>query len=227
VVEDDEQLCSVLRRHLVEEGFAVRVASDGEHALKELLGSEGMGSSRSFAAVVLDLLLPGMSGRELCNRLRRAGYGVPVVMITALGEIEDLLQCFEVGADDYLVKPFSLAELVARLRAVLRRGPTAGQSLLEVGDLRLDLLSHRGWRGETELELAPREFEVLELFMRRAGLVLTRKNILSAVWGSDHRVSENSVDQYVVHLRRRIDWPFGRSDIETVPRVGYRLRAPR
>lgn len=226
IVEDDQELASVMRRYLTDEGFTVDVASDGEWAV-------GMLSivDCPFDAVVLDLMLPGVSGREVCRRLRAAGRWLPIVMVTALGDTGDRVQGFEDGADDYLPKPFSLQELVMRLRAVLRRsgGPGTGgtaTAVLEVGDLRLDLLRRRCWRAGTELALAPREFEVLEYFMRRPGLVISRRSILAAVWGTDIAVAPNTVDQYMALLRRKIDTPFGRSDLETLPRVGYRLRAP-
>lgn len=230
IVEDDQELASVMRRYLTGEGFTVDVASDGEWAV-------GMLSivDCPFDAVVLDLMLPGVSGREVCRRLRAAGRWLPIMMVTALGDTRDHVQGFEDGADDYLPKPFSLQELVMRLRAVLRRsggsggsgtGGTAATAVLEVGDLRLDLLRRRCWRAGTELALAPREFEVLEYFMRRPGLVISRRSVLAAVWGTGAAVAPNTVDQYMALLRRKIDTPFGRSDLETLPRVGYRLRAP-
>ncbi len=227
IVEDDQELASVMRRYLTDEGFTVDVASDGEWAV-------GMLSivDCPFDAVVLDLMLPGVSGREVCRRLRAAGRWLPIVMVTALGDTGDRVQGLEDGADDYLPKPFSLRELVMRLRAVLRRsgcsgpGGTAAAAVIEVGDLRLDLLRRSCWRAGTKLALAPREFEVLEYFMRRPGLVISRRSILAAVWGTDVAVAPNTVDQYMALLRRKIDTPFGRSDLETLPRVGYRLRAP-
>lgn len=227
LVEDDEELASVLRRYLTEEGFCVEAVSDGEWAVGILTTVDC-----PVDAVVLDLMLPGVGGREVCRRLRAAGRWLPVVMVTALGDTHDRVQGFADGADDYLPKPFSLQELVMRLRAVLRRaggcGPAhaAPAAMLEVGDLRLDLLRRRCWRAGAELALSPREFEVLEYFMRRPGLVISRRSILAAVWGPDAAVSANAVDQYLALLRRKIDAPFGRSDLETLPRVGYRLRAP-
>ena len=225
VVEDDEELRSALARHLCEEGFAVEVARDGKDALALLLeradGPEGIG------AVVLDLLLPGLNGREVCYRLRAAGCWVPVLMATAFGELGDRLQGFEDGADDYLVKPFSLAELVVRLRAIMRRGSGLDEAHLEVGDLRLDVVGQRAWRGGCEIELSRRELAMLRFFMRRPGIVLSRQAIIGAVWGREASVSSNLLEQYIARLRRKIDAPFGRADIETLPRVGYRIRAPR
>ncbi len=225
LVEDDRELASVLRRHLTDEGFTVDLASDGEWAVRILTLADC-----PIDAVLLDLMLPGLGGREVCRRLRSAGCWLPVLMVTALGDTADRIQGFADGADDYLPKPFSLDELVMRLRALLRRAAGIGQTpagtTLEVGDLRLDLLHRRCWRGETELSLTPREFEVLEFFMRRAGLVISRQSILEAVWGANRTVSANTVDQYLALLRRKIDAPFGRADLETLPRVGYRLRIP-
>lgn len=227
VVEDDEELSSALARHLTEEGFAVEVARDGEEALALLLQRAwGPGEGR-LGAVVLDLLLPGLNGREVCYRLRAAGCWVPVIMATAFGELDDRIQGFEDGADDYLVKPFSLAELVVRLRAIMRRGPGREEGHLEVGDLRIDLVAQRAWRGGYEIELSRRELAVLRVLMRRPGIVLSRQAIVGAVWGREASVSPNLLDQYIARLRRKIDLPFARSDIETLPRVGYRIRAPR
>ncbi len=227
VVEDDRELASVLRRYLTDEGFTADVVDDGEWAVGMLTTVDC-----PIDAVVLDLMLPGISGREVCQRVRAAGRWVPIVMVTALGDTGDRVQGFADGADDYLAKPFSLRELVMRLRAVLRRtggwgaASAAPTAVLEVGDLRLDLLHRRCWRAGAELALAPREFEVLEYFMRRPGLVISRRGILAGVWGTDATVSPNTVDQYLALLRRKIDTPFGRSDLETLPRVGYRLRLP-
>ena len=227
VVEDDEELLSALDRHLREEGFAVEVARDGEEALS-LLMRRGCGSGeRDIGAVVLDLLLPGLNGREVCFRLRAAGCWVPVLMATAFGELEDRLQGFEDGADDYLVKPFSLAELVLRLRALLRRASAQEDGYLEVGDLRLDLLAYQAWRGPCPVALTRRELAVLQTLMRHPGIVLSRQAIMAAVWGREASVSENLLEQYIARLRRKLDVPFGRADFETLPRVGYRIRAPR
>ncbi|MDA8290659.1 MAG: response regulator transcription factor [Actinomycetota bacterium] len=227
VVEDDEELLSALARHLGEEGFVVELARDGEEALDVLL-RRGRGTRPGdIEAVVLDLLLPGLNGLEVCYRLRAAGCWVPVLMATAFGEIEDRVQGFADGADDYLVKPFSLVELVARLRAVLRRAAGREDGDLEVGDLRLELAGHQAWRGSCPVELTRRELAVLQVLMRRPGIVLSRHALMAAVWGRDATVSENLLEQYIARLRRKLDVPFGRSDIETLPRVGYRIRSPR
>ncbi|MHB1783403.1 MAG: response regulator transcription factor [Acidimicrobiales bacterium] len=227
VVEDDEELLSVLGRHLGEEGFAVEMARDGEEALALLLERHRDGGPSPIGAVVLDLLLPVLNGREVCHRLRAAGCWVPVLMATAFGELDDRLQGFHEGADDYLVKPFSLAELVVRLHAVMRRRTGELEETIGVGDLRLDVAARRVWRARVEVLLTPRELSLLELLMRRPGIVLTRDTIVVAVWGRGVSVSPNLLEQYVARLRRKLDAPFGRADIETVLRVGYRLKASR
>ena len=219
MVEDDHGFAQILRRRLLEEGFGVQVVGDGEAALELLARAR-------FDAVVLDLLLPGVDGFEVCRRIREGRCWVPVVMVTALGGIDNRMQGFELGADDYLVKPFVLEELVARLHVVLRRRHGSADAFLSAGDLRLDLMSRRAFREDVALDLAPKEFDLLELFVRHADIVVTRQTILIAVWGRDAAVSKNVVDQYVAHLRKKIDRPFGRSDLETVYGVGWRLRIP-
>ena len=219
MVEDDHGFAQILRRRLLEEGFGVQVVGDGEAALELLARAR-------FDAVVLDLLLPGVDGFEVCRRIREGRCWVPVVMVTALGGIDDRMQGFELGADDYLVKPFVLEELVARLHVVLRRRHGSADAFLSAGDLRLDPMSRRAFREDVALDLAPKEFDLLELFVRHADIAVTRQTILIAVWGRDAAVSKNVVDQYVAHLRKKIDRPFGRSDLETVYGVGWRLRIP-
>ena len=151
---------------------------------------------------------------------------MPVVLVSALGGIDERMQGFELGADDYLVKPFVLEELVARLHVVLRRQLGSGSAFLRVGDLRLDVVSRRAWRCDVAIELAPKECDLLELLIRHAGVVVTRQTILIALWGRNAAVSKNVVDQYVAHLRRKVDRPFGRSDLQTVHGVGWRLQTP-
>lgn len=219
VVEDDHGFAQILQRRLGEEGFGVQVVGDGEAALE-------LTARARFDVVVLDLLLPGVDGFEVCRRLRQNRCWVPVVMVSALGGIDDRMHGFELGADDYLVKPFVLQELVARLHVVLRRQHGSTEAVLTAGDLRLDLMSRRAFRGDVVLELAPREFDLLELLVRHADIVVTRQTILIALWGRDAAVSKNVVDQYVAHLRKKVDRPFGRSDLETVFGVGWRLRIP-
>ncbi len=219
IAEDDESFALATRRYLRLIGYRVVLLGDGEETLRCLLETD-----HRFDALVLDLLLPRIDGREICRRLRAAGCWIPVVMTTALGELEDRLDGFGCGADDYLVKPFSLEELTLRLRAVVRRG-NLQSGALQAGDLRLDLVTRQSWRGETELKLTHRESQILEFFLKREGLVVTRGTIGKAVWSEKEEVSENLVDQYIAHLRRKIDRPFGRRDIETIHRVGYRLSA--
>ena len=219
VVEDDHGFAQILRRRLVEEGFGVQVVGDGEAAL------ELMARAR-FDVVILDLLLPGVDGFEVCRRLRQERRWVPVVMVTALGWIDDRMHAFDLGADDYLVKPFVLQELVARLYVVLRHRHRPGDAFLTAGDLRLDVMSRRAFRGTVALDLTPREFDLLELLVRHADIVVTRQTILIALWGRGAVVSKNVVDQYVAHLRKKVDRPFGRCDLETVYGVGWRLRNP-
>ena len=227
LVEDDEQLLSALERHLSEEGFVVETAREGHEALAMLLrrGSD-VGTGR-IGAVVLDLLLPGLNGREVCYRLRAAGCWVPVLMATAFGEVEDRVQGFQDGADDYLVKPFSLAELVVRLRAIMRRDAWREGRSLEVGDLRLDLATQRVWRDGQEVDLSRRELAVLSVLMSRPGIVLSRQAIVRAVWGQEEPKSANLLEQHIAKLRRKLDTPFEPSHIDTLPKVGYRVRAPR
>ena len=219
VVEDDHGFAQILRRGLAEEGFGVRVVGNGEAAL------ELMARAR-FDAVVLDLLLPGVDGFEVCRQLRQDRRWVPVVMVTALGGIDERMHGFELGADDYLVKPFVLRELVARLHVALRRQHRFGDAFLSAGDLRLDVVRRRAFRGTVALDLTSREFDLLELLVRHADIVVTRQTILIALWGRDPAVSKNVVDQYMAHLRKKVDRPFGRRDLETVYGVGWRLRIP-
>ncbi len=227
VVEDDEELLSALERHLSEEGFVVETAQDGNEALAMLLSPASELRAGRTGAVVLDLLLPGLNGREVCYRLRAAGCWVPVLMASAFGEVEDRVQGFHDGADDYLVKPFSLAELVVRLRAIMRRDAWREGRSLEVGDLRLDLATQRVWRQGREVGLSRRELAVLSVLMNRPGIVLSRQAIVRAVWGREERRSANLLEQHISKLRRKLDTPCEPSHIDTLPRVGYRLRAPR
>jgi two-component system OmpR family response regulator len=218
VVEDDQRMSNLLRRSLEEEGYAVDVADDGPNGL-------WMAKEFSYGAIVLDVMLPGFGGFELCRQLRDAAVWTPVLMLTARDEIGDRVRGLDVGADDYLVKPFSLLELAARIRALSRRDDRARPTVLSVGDLRLDPAAKRAWRGETELSLSPKELALLELFLRHPGTVLSRTQIIDAVWDFAYQGGSNVVDQYVKYLRDKVDTPFGRGDIETVRGMGYRLRA--
>lgn len=211
-------MASLLKRALEEEGHAVDVSSDGPNGL-------WMGTEFPYGAIVLDVMLPGFDGFEVCRRLREAGIWSPVLMLTARDEVGDRVRGLDVGADDYLVKPFSLLELAARLRAITRREDRPRPVVLTVGDLRLDPSSKRAWRGDTEVHLSPTEFSLLELFLRHPGSVLTRSQIIDAVWDFAYEGTSNVVDQYVKYLRDKVDVPFGRQDIETVRGMGYRLCA--
>ncbi|MBA2767796.1 MAG: response regulator transcription factor [Sporichthyaceae bacterium] len=216
VVDDDRGLVRAVKRGLESEGFAVDVAFDGE---------EGLWHAREHAydAVVLDVMLPGMSGLELCASLRESGNWAPILMLTARGGERDEAHALDTGADDFLSKPFSYVVLVARLRALLRRGRMERPATLLVGDLLLDPATHRVARGDTELKLTPRQFSLLEFFMRRPGEVLSKQVILEHVWDFAYEGDPNIVEVYVGQLRRRIDDPFGRASLQTVRLVGYRL----
>ena len=218
VVDDEPKLASVVARALREDGHATDVASNGEDAL-------WMAHAAPYDAIVLDVMLPGVDGLEVVRRLRGDEIWTPVVLLTARDAVGDRVAGLDVGADDYLVKPFSLAELLARVRAVARRGPIVRPTSLVVGDLSLDPAAHRAWRGSTELALSMREFAVLELLMRRPGETLSRSQILAGAWDMAFESRSNVVDVYVRQLREKVDRPFGRSSIETVRGVGYRLRA--
>ncbi len=219
VVEDEARMARLIKRGLEEEGHAVDVASDGPDGL-------WMATENGYAAIVLDLMLPGFDGVELCRRLRTRGLWVPVLMLTARDAVGDRVRGLDAGADDYLVKPFSLLELAARLRALARRDDRARPAVLAAGDLSLDPATKQAWRGRAELQLSPKEFSLLEFFLRHPGTVLTRSQIVEAVWDFAYDASSNVVDQYVAYLRRKVDVPYGRHDIETVRGMGYRLRQP-
>jgi two-component system OmpR family response regulator len=207
----------LLKRGLEEEGHAVDLAGDGPEGL-------WLATENPYAAIVLDVMLPGFDGFELCRKLRTAGVWAPVLMLTARDAVNDRVRGLDAGADDYMVKPFSLLELAARLRALVRRDDRARPVLLAEGDLKLDPASKRAWRGSAELQLSPKEFSLLELFLRHPGTVLTRSQILDAAWDFAYDGTSNVVDQYVTYLRKKIDVPFGRHDLETVRGMGYRLR---
>ena len=217
VIEDEARMARLLERALAEEGHTVDLAASGPDGL-------WMAEENSYAVIVLDVMLPGFDGFELCRRLRAAGIWAPVLMLTARDEIGDRVRGLDAGADDYLVKPFSLLELAARLRALGRRDSRARPPVLTAGDLRLDPASKRAWRVGTELHLSPKEFALLEFFLRHQGVVLSRSQILEGVWDFAYEAASNVVDQYVKYLRQKVDVPFGRHDIETVRGMGYRLR---
>jgi two-component system, OmpR family, response regulator len=217
VCEDDDELRGVLRHALEREGFDVRATASGTEAV------------RAFAAappdvLVLDIGLPDADGRDVCQALRSRGVRSPVLFLTARDAVTDRISGFHAGGDDYLTKPFSLAELTARLRALVRRGPTERPAVLEVGELRLDPSTREVWRGDAEIHLSTREFALLETFMRRPGHVLTQMQLLEAAWDLGYEQRSNVVEVYVRYLRQKIDRPFGVSSIETVRGAGYRLR---
>ncbi len=217
VVEDEVKMAALIRRGLSEQGLAADIAASGEEAL-------AMAGASAYDAVVLDVMLPGIDGFETCRRLRRDGIWAPVLMLTARGAVEDRVAGLDGGADDYLTKPFSFAELLARLRALIRRGQSERPSALEVGDLRLDPTTRQVWRGEAEIALSAKELALLEAFMRRPGHVLTRLQLIEQAWDYDYEHRSNVVEVYVRYLRRKIDQPFGTQSIETVRGAGYRLR---
>jgi two-component system OmpR family response regulator len=218
LVEDELKMAALLRRGLVEEGHAADVASSGEDAI-------WMAQAHPYDAIVLDVMLPRLSGFETCRRLRNEGVWSPVLMLTARDAVDDRVAGLDAGADDYLTKPFSFAELLARLRALTRRCGVERPATLEVGDLGLDPAARRAWRGETEIQLSPKEFALLETFMRRPGQVLSRLQLLEHAWDFAYENRSNVVDVYVRYLREKIDRPFGTESIETVRGAGYRLRA--
>jgi len=216
IVEDEAKMAGLIRRGLAREGMAVDVVGKGEDALWR---AEATG----YDAIVLDVMLPGIDGFETCRRLRDAAVWSPILMLTARDAVRDRVAGLDAGADDYLVKPFSYAELLARLRALVRRGRPERPTELRVGDLRLDPATRRAWRGQAEIHLSPKEFAVLETFMARPGEVLSRFELLEHAWDYDYENRSNVVDAYVRFLRRKIDRPFGVESIETVRGAGYRL----
>jgi two-component system OmpR family response regulator len=216
VVEDKVKMASLLRRALRGEGVAADVAVRGEDAI-------WMAEATRYDAIVLDLMLPGIDGIEACRRLRGRGVWTPVLMLTARGQLADRVAGLDSGADDYLAKPFELAELMARLRALVRREPIRRPTVLEVGDLRLDPATRQVWRTGEPIELPAKCFSLLQAFMREPGVVLSRYELLEAAWDGDFDQRSNVVDQHVRLLRDRIDRPFGRRSIQTVRGSGYRL----
>lgn len=217
VVEDDPRMAAAIRRALGSAGVVADVTASGDDAL-------WMVHAAHYDAVVLDVMLPGIDGFETCRRLRADGCWVPVIMVTAREAVEDRVRGLDAGADDYLGKPFSLAELLARLRALARRGPATGTPVLEVGALRLDPATRQCWRGDAEIELSAKEFALFETFMRHPGQVLGHQQLLDAAWAFEYEHRSNVVEVYVRYLREKIDRPFGVVSIETVRGAGYRLR---
>jgi two-component system OmpR family response regulator len=216
VVDDDQHLVRAVKRGLEAEGFAVDVA---------LNGTDGfwLASENPYDALVLDVMLPGASGLELCARLRQADNWSPILMLTAKSGVRDEAECLDSGADDFLAKPFSYVVLTARIRALVRRGTKERPAVLTAGDLGLDPATHRVWRGDRAIELTPRQFSLLEFLMRRCGEPLSKTEILEHVWDFAYEGDPNIVEVYVRQLRLRIDEPFGRGSLETLRGVGYRL----
>jgi two-component system, OmpR family, response regulator len=217
IVEDEKKMAGLIRRGLREEGMAVDVAERGEDAL-------WMAGSTEFDAIVLDLMLPGIDGFTTCRRLREDGVWAPILILTARDAVADRVAGLDHGADDYLVKPFSFAELLARLRALVRRGTAERPAVLEAGGLRLDPATHSVSRDGTEISLSAKEFALLEVFMRHPGEAISRFTLLEHAWDYDYENRSNVVDVYVRYLREKVDRPFGTDTIETVRGVGYRLR---
>jgi two-component system OmpR family response regulator len=216
VVEDDRKLVRALARGLEHEGYAVDVAYTGEDALSQA-------NDHDYDAVVLDVMLPGVDGFSVCEDLRRRPGWLPVLMLTARADVADRIRGLDVGADDYLVKPFDFGELLARLRALIRRGPAERPTALEVGELRFDSATRTVTRAGRGVELTAREFEVLELLARHAGEVVSRPQLLEEIWADDHDGSANIVDVYVGYLRKKLEDPSGPRLIRTVRGVGFVL----
>jgi len=217
IVEDETKMASLLRRGLEKEGMAVDVEGRGDDAVWRAEATE-------YDAIVLDVMLPGIDGFEVCERLRAAEVWSPILMLTARDSVPDRVAGLDRGADDYLTKPFSYAELLARLRALLRRGRPERPTELEAGGLRLDPATRRVWRDETEIPLSAKEFSLLETLMRRRGQILSRFDLLEHAWDYEYENRSNVVDSYIRFLRRKIDKPFATDTIETVRGAGYRLR---
>lgn len=217
VVEDQPRMAGLVKRGLEETGYSVDLAGTGPDAL-------WMATENDYRVIILDAMLPGFDGFEVARRLRTGGRWMPIIMLTARDTVDDRVRGLDAGADDYLTKPFSLAELAARIRALSRRGQPERPATLAVGQLRLDPARHRATRANQELVLTPKEFALLELLMEHPGEVLTRTQIIEQIWDYEYDGMSNVVDQYVAYLRRKIDRPFGTSDLETVRGTGYRLR---
>src|SRR4051794_33666789 len=217
VVEDEVKLASLIRKALREDGLLADVAIKGEDAL-------WMAAASPYDVLVLDVNLPGIDGFETCRRLRAQGVRTPILMLTARDAVEDRITGLDTGADDYLLKPFDFGELFARIRALSRRGPVEQGLVIEVGDLTLDTAKHVVRRGDVEVPLSVKELQLLEVFVRHPGRVLSRYDLLEHAWEGDYENRSNVVDVYVRYLREKIDRPFGVDSIETVRGAGYRLR---
>ena len=216
VVEDDPKLGPVLVRGLATDAIAADLVTTGKEAIVRA-------GATDYTVIVLDVMLPDLDGFQVCRALRADNTFAPVLMLTARDAIDDRVQGLDSGADDYLVKPFSFVELLARVRAMSRRGPIQRSVVLEVGDLRLDSARHQVWRGDTPIDLSRREYAILEALMRHPGDVLSRFDLLEQVWGYDYENRSNIVEVYIRYLREKIDRPFGRQTLQTVRGVGYRV----
>ena len=216
VVEDEVDTAVTGRRALVAEGFTVEVEHDGDNGFCSAATGE-------FDVLVLDIMLPGKHGYDIVRDLRAQEVWTPILMLSAKDGEYDLADAFDLGADDYLVKPFSFVVLLARLRALVRRGAPERPTVLTAGDLDLDPARHRVSRGCVELALTPREYSVLEFLMRRSGTLVTKSEIVRSVWDVNYDGDENIVEVYIGYLRKKVDQPFGRRSIETIRGVGYRL----
>lgn len=217
IVEDDRRMAALLERGLAGEGHQVCVAADGQLGLEYAL-------ARSFDVILLDMLLPAIDGLEVARRLRQRGCRTPIVALTAKDAPRDAARGLDAGADDYLKKPFAFEELLARIRAVTRRGPIATPPLLRVADLTLDPASHEVSRAGRKIGLTPREYQLLELLMRRSGRTVPRDGLLDAIWGTAIEVETNTVDVFVSSLRRKIEGPGEARLIQTVRGVGFCLK---
>jgi two-component system OmpR family response regulator len=217
VVEDELRMANVIKRSLIREGSVADIAGDGDEAV-------WMATAVDYDAIVLDVMLPRRSGIEACRILRDRGVWSPVLMLTARDGIEDRVAGLDCGADDYLVKPFALAELHARLRSLIRRGRPQRPTVLTVGELHLDPARHQVARAGTQIELSAKEFALLEALMRRPGVVLSRLELIEQAWDMAYETRSNVIDVYIRRLRRKVDEPFGTASLETVRGVGYRLR---
>jgi len=221
LVEDERRLAVAVRRVLEEESHVVDVADDGADALVQA-------TTEPYDLIILDVMLPSMDGYEIARRLRKAGDRTPILMLTARDSVQDRVTGLDAGADDYLVKPFALAELLARVRAFGRRArmSTGESNVLTVGDLQLDLRSREAVRGNKRIELTTKEFTLLETLMRHSGQVLTRSQLLDLVWSYDLLTESNIVDTYIHYLRNKIDRDFETKLIRTVRGAGYSIRVP-
>lgn len=218
LVEDETRLAETIRRGLDAEGFVVDIEHNGIDGFHSAVSGD-------YDAIVLDIMLPGKQGYDVVRDLRRQGVWTPILMLSAKDGEYDLADAFDLGADDYLVKPFSFVVLIARLRALVRRGAPARPAVLTVGDLELDPSRHRVTRQGTELSLTPREYSVLEYLMRRNGVVANKSEIVRSVWDANFDGDENIVEVYIGYLRKKVDHPFAVKLIETVRGAGYRIAA--